>query len=132
MVKRAPRPARRARHRAAERIVRIKGVSVRQVDGRSLIRPYLAFRQAAIPLRLIVGYGFIAHGYAKLSHGVGHFAGILHALAVPAPHLAAWATICVELAGVLRCWPAHSSHWRACRWRSSAGRRVHRPSALRV
>jgi putative oxidoreductase len=54
---------------------------------------------AAIPLRLIVGYGFIAHGYAKLSHGVGHFAGILHALAVPAPHLAAWATICVELAG---------------------------------
>lgn len=54
---------------------------------------------AAIPLRLIVGYGFLAHGYAKLSHGASHFAGILHALGVPAPELAAWATIGVEVAG---------------------------------
>ena len=55
----------------------------------------------AIPLRLIVGYGFIAHGYAKLIHGPQNFAGILHALGVPAPALMAWLTILVEIGGGL-------------------------------
>ncbi len=39
----------------------------------------------AIPLRLIVGHGFVEHGYAKLIDGHADFAGILHALGVPAP-----------------------------------------------
>jgi putative oxidoreductase len=52
-----------------------------------------------IPLRLIVGYGFMAHGYAKLIRGPGSFAAILQALGVPAPELASWVTIVVELAG---------------------------------
>ena len=26
-------------------------------------------RWAAIPIRLIVGYGFVAHGYAKMARG---------------------------------------------------------------
>jgi putative oxidoreductase len=56
---------------------------------------------AAIPLRLIVGYGFMAHGYAKLMKGPDAFAGILQALGVPAPELAGWVTILVELAGGL-------------------------------
>jgi putative oxidoreductase len=56
-------------------------------------------RWAAIPLRLIVGYGFIAHGYSKLAHGPAHFAAILHALGVPAPELMAWVTILTELIG---------------------------------
>ena len=56
-------------------------------------------RWAALPLRLIVGYGFMAHGYAKLMKGSGQFAGVLHALGVPAPQLMAWATIVVELVG---------------------------------
>ena len=43
---------------------------------------------AAIPLRLIVGEGFIAHGYAKLSHDARHFAGILRALGVLVAHAA--------------------------------------------
>jgi putative oxidoreductase len=51
----------------------------------------------AIPLRLIVGYGFIEHGYAKLARGPELFAGILHALGTPMPALLAWATILVEL-----------------------------------
>jgi putative oxidoreductase len=55
----------------------------------------------AIPLRLIVGYGFMEHGYAKLARGPESFAGILHALGVPAPDLLAWVTICVELFGGL-------------------------------
>lgn len=55
----------------------------------------------AVPLRLIVGYGFMEHGYAKLAHGPDSFVHILAALGVPMPELAAWATILVELLGGL-------------------------------
>jgi putative oxidoreductase len=58
-------------------------------------------RWSMLPLRLMVGYGFMEHGYAKLIHGPERFATILHALAVPAPELMAWATILVELLGGL-------------------------------
>jgi putative oxidoreductase len=58
-------------------------------------------RWAALPLRLIVGYGFIAHGYAKVMNGPDHFAAALYGLGVPAPHLMAWATIGLELVGGL-------------------------------
>jgi putative oxidoreductase len=54
---------------------------------------------AAIPLRLIVGYGFMEHGYAKIIRGPENFVGILHAIGVPQPTIMAWATIIVELAG---------------------------------
>jgi putative oxidoreductase len=54
-----------------------------------------------IPLRLIVGYGFMAHGYAKIIKNPEVFAGILHALGVPMPHFMAWATILIELLGGL-------------------------------
>src|SRR5262249_27064527 len=59
----------------------------------------VARRWSPVPLRLIVGCGFIAHGYAKAVNGPGHFAASLHALGVPAPHAMAWATIGVELLG---------------------------------
>jgi putative oxidoreductase len=58
-------------------------------------------RWAPIPLRLIVGYGFMAHGYAKLSRGPDAFAAILQAMGVPEPHLMAWFTILIELLGGL-------------------------------
>jgi putative oxidoreductase len=58
-------------------------------------------RWSALPLRLMVGYGFMEHGYAKLIHGPERFVSILHALAVPAPELMAWTTILVELLGGL-------------------------------
>jgi putative oxidoreductase len=58
-------------------------------------------RWAPLPLRLIVGYGFIAHAYAKIVKHPDAFAGILHALGVPAPHFMAWATIVIELVGGL-------------------------------
>ena len=55
----------------------------------------------AVPLRLIVGYGFMEHGYAKLARGPEGFVHILAALGVAMPELAAWATILVELFGGL-------------------------------
>ncbi len=65
-----------------------------------LKRPWVA-RWAPIPLRLIVGYGFMAHGFAKLSRGPEAFAAILHAIGVPAPRFMAWLTILTELIGGL-------------------------------
>ena len=56
---------------------------------------------ALLPLRLIVGFGFAAHGYAKLSRGPESFAAILAALGVPQPHLMAWVTTLIELLGGL-------------------------------
>jgi hypothetical protein len=46
------------------------------------VAPTTPYRRSwyAIPLRLVVGYGFIEHGYAKLARGPDSFAAILHAL----------------------------------------------------
>jgi putative oxidoreductase len=52
-------------------------------------------------LRIIVGYGFMAHGYAKIARGADQFAAILQAIGVPMPDFMAWATIAVELVGGL-------------------------------
>ena len=54
---------------------------------------------ALLPLRLVVGFGFAAHGYAKLARGPESFAAILHVMGVPAPGLMAWATSLLELLG---------------------------------
>src|ERR1700722_16300839 len=56
-------------------------------------------RYAAIPLRAIVGVGFIQHGWAKLIKGPEAFAAILASLHVPFAHLSAYLTISVELLG---------------------------------
>jgi putative oxidoreductase len=56
-------------------------------------------RWAPIALRLIVGYGFMEHGWAKLARGPESFIHILQALGMPFPDLLAWGTILVELIG---------------------------------
>jgi putative oxidoreductase len=71
------------------------------IDRSSHLFPSLRGAWYAIPLRLIVGYGFMEHGYAKLARGPEDFAGILHALGVPAATLLSWATVLVELLGGL-------------------------------
>lgn len=58
-------------------------------------------RWAVLPMRLVVGYGFMEHGFAKLTRGPDAFAGILQQMGVPLPHVAAWLTIGTELVGGL-------------------------------
>ena len=58
-------------------------------------------RFAPLFLRLIVGYGFLVHGYAKLARGPEKFAAALDGLGVPNAHFMSWLTIWVELAGGL-------------------------------
>lgn len=58
-------------------------------------------RWSPIPLRLMVGFGFMQHGYAKLMRGPDAFAAILQAMHVPMPHVMAWLTILTELLGGL-------------------------------
>jgi putative oxidoreductase len=54
---------------------------------------------ALLPLRLMIGFGFAAHGYAKLSRGPDNFARILSAIGVPHPHIMAWLTSVLEFVG---------------------------------
>lgn len=54
---------------------------------------------ALVPLRLVVGYGFAAHGYAKLARGPGAFAEILTTIGIPGAVPTAWITSLVELVG---------------------------------
>jgi len=56
-------------------------------------------RYAPLVLRLIVGFGFMQHGYAKLARGPEDFTQILGALHMPFPELLAWSTILMELLG---------------------------------
>ena len=52
-------------------------------------------------LRLIIGFGFIAHGWAKYSRGTTGFEKLLTFLHVPFPHLMATITPAIEVIGGL-------------------------------
>jgi len=54
---------------------------------------------APLFLRLIIGFGFMAHGWAKLSRGPVGFEKLLTQLNVPFPHLMSWVTPLVEVFG---------------------------------
>src|SRR5215813_109595 len=73
--------------------------SLRSEAGNSMFERLRSPQWAAIPLRLIVGFGFMEHGYAKLIKGPTVFVSILHALGVPNAHVLAWLTILIELFG---------------------------------
>lgn len=101
-------------YREMAHVLRCSIAILLEVMPMNIIRPLLSFSDPAwltdrwslsrwtpLPLRLIVGYGFMAHGYAKIVKDPAAFAGILHAIGVPAPHFMAWATIAIELLGGL-------------------------------
>jgi len=54
-----------------------------------------------VPLRLIVGFGFLAHGWAKLNRGPDKFGVLLQHIGVPLPSFMAWVGTLAELAGGL-------------------------------
>jgi putative oxidoreductase len=60
------------------------------------------YRQwAPLFLRLIIGYGFMAHGWAKLSKGPAGFEKLLVQIGVPFPHITSWVSPLIELLGGL-------------------------------
>ena len=54
-----------------------------------------------LPLRLVIGYGFVAHGWAKLSRGPGGFAKLLEQIGAPLPEATAWVFTFIEDLGGL-------------------------------
>jgi putative oxidoreductase len=52
-----------------------------------------------LPLRLVIGVGFLAHGLAKLQRGPAKFGVLLHQLGVPLPVAMAWLTTATEILG---------------------------------
>ena len=58
-------------------------------------------RWAPLPLRLIIGFGFMAHGWAKLIRGPAGFAKLLDQIGAPLPVATAWVSTLMELVGGL-------------------------------
>jgi putative oxidoreductase len=54
-----------------------------------------------MPLRLVIGFGFMAHGWAKLSRGPSGFAKLLTQIGAPLPETTAWVSTFVEFLGGL-------------------------------
>lgn len=61
----------------------------------------IAHRWSLVPLRLIVGFGFLAHGLAKWNRGPEKFARLLWVLGIPAPLPTAWMVTMIEIGGGL-------------------------------
>lgn len=55
----------------------------------------------ALILRVVIGIGFMAHGWAKLSRGPAGFEKLLIQTGVPLAHIASWLVPFVELLGGL-------------------------------
>ena len=52
-----------------------------------------------LPLRVVVGSGFMVHGLAKWNRGPANFGKLLHLLGVPAPVPTAWLVTLLEIFG---------------------------------
>ena len=71
---------------------------------RHKVQMFIASKQwAPLPLRIMLGVGFVYHGWPKLFSSQGHqgFVGMLGALGVPAPEMTAWLVGLVETVGGL-------------------------------
>src|SRR3569833_2105607 len=62
-----------------------------------MLKKYQQF--ASLFMRLVMGYGFMAHGWAKLSRGVLGFEKLLILIHTPFPHLLSWGVPLIELLG---------------------------------
>lgn len=69
-----------------------------------MVRPWndaSSRRWILLPLRLVVGYGFVAHGMAKWSRGPENFGKLLDLIGVPLPTATAWMVTMLEVFGGL-------------------------------
>lgn len=60
-----------------------------------------ASRWGMLPLRLIIGFGFMAHGLAKWQRGPANFGKLLHQIGAPLPTATAWMVTGLEVFGGL-------------------------------
>jgi len=56
-------------------------------------------RWVPIPIRLVLGMGFVVHGWAKWSRGPAAFAELLKQADVPLPTASAWLVTLLEIFG---------------------------------
>ena len=56
-------------------------------------------RWSLLPIRLVVGFGFLAHGLAKLGRGPDKFGKLLALIGAPFPVPTAWMVTAVEIVG---------------------------------
>ena len=63
--------------------------------------PAARYPWAILPLRLVMGFGFLAHGWAKYSRGPANFAKLLAQLGTPLPLATAWTVTSIEILGGL-------------------------------
>jgi putative oxidoreductase len=56
---------------------------------------------APLLIRLVIGYGFMVHGWAKFHNGPAGFEKLLIQIGAPFPQLTAWVVPCVEILGGL-------------------------------
>jgi putative oxidoreductase len=82
----------------------VNGVIKRNFDMRISILSGVLFPESKVPTggivlvtRLVVGFGFLQHGYSKVVNGAGHFAASLHGLGIPGSEFMSLVTIFAEL-----------------------------------
>jgi len=56
-------------------------------------------RWSLLPIRLVVGFGFLSHGLAKLGRGPEKFGKLLSLIGAPFPVPTAWMVTAVEILG---------------------------------
>jgi putative oxidoreductase len=65
----------------------------------SLTKLNISSAWTLLPLRLVVGSGFLLHGWAKLDRGPAKFASLLEFIGAPYPLPTAWMVTSVEVLG---------------------------------
>lgn len=65
----------------------------------SLTKLNISSAWTLLPLRLVVGSGFLLHGWAKLNRGPAKFASLLEFIGAPYPLPTAWMVTSVEVLG---------------------------------
>src|SRR5262249_50716547 len=89
-------PIDRKRRRTRDRSDPLKEVKMFKLRNRAFWGQWVP-----LPLRLIIGFGFMAHGWAKLSRGPSGLAKLLVQIGAPLPEATAWVSTFIELLGGL-------------------------------